>query len=451
MTTLLFVWLFAAAAIVVRALGRRSVGLIPAYVGNLWIIHWLGASAYAFEGWNHINDPRQVERGFELCTYGLLAMGVGIEVRCRLGTPAAPLRMLTAREVGRLHSFTRQGMALGFLSYFVLLPLLGGVPTLTAVISCGLTMFTTCVTLRAWAAWKTGAPRVALRWVALLGGLPLLTMAAQGFLGFGTLSVVTALAFLTREIRRRAVAVVVGALLAYGGLSFYVSYMRERTEVRAVVWGGRGLLERAESIGAIFVGTVPFDWSDPVHLRRLDERLNQNALVGAADEYIQRGRASYGLGSTLLQALLALIPRAIWPDKPFNAGSMGVVTEYTGIRFARNTSVGVGVVLELLINFGTLGVVFGFLTVGYLLAALEARATARLERGDWPGFLLVYLPAMALLQVGGMFLEVTATAAGSYVLVRALLVLDARRQRTLQGPVLSPRVSPRPPLRPVAS
>jgi len=450
MTLLLVVWLVAAAAILVRALSRRSVGLIPAYVGNLWIIHWLGASAYAFEGWSHINDPRQVERGFELCTYGLLAVAAGIEFRCRLGTPAAPAHEMTSREVRRLHSFTRLGMALGFVSYFVLLPLLAGVPTMTAVISCGLTLFTTCVTLRAWAAWRTGAPRLALRWVAVLGGLPLLTMAAQGFLGFGTLNLVTALAFLTREVRRRAVAIVMGALLAYGGLSFYVSYMRDRNEIRAVVWGGRDIFDRAESIGGIFLGTVPFDWTDPAHLRRLDERLNQNALVGAADEYIGRGRASYGLGRTLLQAVLALVPRALWPDKPFGAGSMGVVTEYTGIRFARNTSVGVGVVLELFINFGVPGVVIGFFLLGYLLAALEGLATARLERRDWPGFLLVYMPAISLLQVGGMFLEVTATAAGSYLLVRALIALDARRQRSLQE-VRSPAPPPPGPRRSVAT
>ncbi len=420
-------WLAVAVFAVARAHARRSVGLVAAYLGNLWIIHWLGASAYVFDDWRRVNNPAQVARGFELCTYGVLALAFGIEMRYRVERPVTPTppRAAGTRD---LESFTRLGMTVGFISYFVLLPVLGGVATLTAVISCGLSLFTACVALRAWSEWRAGRHRQALRWGSVLAVLPLLTVAAQGFLGYGTLNLVTALALLVREVKRRAVAIGLATLMAYGGLSFYVSYMRDRSEIRSVVWGGRDLFDRVESIGGTFLATEPFDWTDPAHLRRLDERLNQNALVGAADEYLSAGRASHARGTTLFQALTSLIPRALWPDKPFSAGSMGIVTEYTGIRFARNTSVGVGVVLELFINFGTSGVVVGMLLIGYLLAALDRRAASRLEAQDWRGFLLVYLPSLSLLQVGGMFLEITAMAAGSYLLARAVITLHARRQ-----------------------
>lgn len=432
----LAIWLAVAVFVVARAHARRSVGLVAAYMGNLWIIHWLGASAYVFDGWRRVNDPNQVARGFELCTYGVLALAVGLEMRYRRERPPAdtPPDAIGTRD---LESFTKFGMVVGFISYFVLLPVLGGVATLTAVISCGLSLFTTCVTLRAWSEWRAGRQRQALRWGSVLAILPLLTVAAQGFLGYGTLNLVTALALLVREVKRRAVAIGLATLMAYAGLSFYVSYMRDRSEIRSVVWGGRDLFDRVESIGGTFLATEPFDWTDPAHLRRLDERLNQNALVGAADEYLSAGRTSYAHGGTLLQALTSLIPRALWPDKPFGAGSMNIVTEYTGIRFARNTSVGVGVVLELFINFGTAGVAAGMFFIGYLLGALDRRAASRLEAKDWRGFLLVYLPSLSLLQVGGMFLEITAAAAGSYLLARVVITLHARRR-------LRPMVAPGP-------
>ena len=90
--------------------------------------------------------------------------------------------------------------------------------------------------------------------------------------------------------------------------------------------------------------------------------MNQNQLVGAAVQYLESGYAPFATGDTLIQSALAIIPRAIWPDKPVFAGSPGLVTQYTGIQFAAGTSVGVGQVLEFYINFGSPGVVGGFLS-----------------------------------------------------------------------------------------
>src|SRR5207249_1043959 len=132
------------------------------------------------------------------------------------------------------------------------------------------------------------------------------------------------------------------------------------------------------------------------------------------------GRANYANGETLWDAIIALIPRALWADKPVEAGSGDLVTRYTGIEFAKGTSVGIGQVMEFYINFGTLGVVLGFTVLGALLSIVDSAAGRKLAAGDWPGFALWYVPGLALLQVGGSLAEITASFAAS--LVAALMV-----------------------------
>src|ERR1700734_2977948 len=96
---------------------------------------------------------------------------------------------------------------------------------------------------------------------------------------------------------------------------------------------------------------------------RVDARLNQNWLVGAAVNRLSETDA-FAHGDTLWDAPLALIPRALWPDGPTNAGSGDLVNRYTDIKFGAGTSVGIGQVLEFYANFGTTGVMIGFALMG---------------------------------------------------------------------------------------
>src|SRR5438874_6658145 len=132
--------------------------------------------------------------------------------------------------------------------------------------------------------------------------------------------------------------------------------MRDRTEIRATVWGGESFGNRFDQLGET-AGT--FEWFDATnadHLKRIDSRLNQNILVGAAVRWLDE-MGGYAHGDTLWDSLLALIPRALWPDKPIEAGSGSVVSQYTGIQFATGTSVGLGHVMEFYVNYGTVGVI----------------------------------------------------------------------------------------------
>jgi hypothetical protein len=196
--------------------------------------------------------------------------------------------------------------------------------------------------------------------------------------------------------------------------------MRDRTDIRDVVWGGQGFDARFEQLASTFRSAEWFNPWDIDHLYRVDRRLNQDQLIGSAVVFLREGSADYAKGSTLVDAVIALVPRALWPDKPIVGGSGDLVTTYTGIRFAYGTSVGVGQVMELHINFGTPGVVIGFAALGLLVALIDRRAARYLAAGDIRSFALWYMPGLSLLQLGGSLAEVTATAAASLVLILAI-------------------------------
>jgi hypothetical protein len=171
------------------------------------------------------------------------------------------------------------------------------------------------------------------------------------------------------------------------------------------------------------------EWFDPYnqsHLYRVDSRLNQDFLVGAAVQRLEGGFVPYAEGSTLTDAALSLVPRVLWPDKPVVGGSGDLMSTYTGYRFAEGTSVGIGQVLEFYINFGTTGIICGFFLIGGLLVLVDRAAFAALESGDLFRFARWYLPGLGLLQVGGSFSEVASTAGAGFVMAIALRELAGR-------------------------
>jgi hypothetical protein len=210
--------------------------------------------------------------------------------------------------------------------------------------------------------------------------------------------------------------------------------MRDRDQIRATVWGEQSLESRFGQLLMTATNFELFDVGNVDHLALLDMRLNQDLLVGAAVTRLSH-TGKFADGQTLIDALLSVIPRAIWPDKPMKAGSGNVVSEYTGMQFAEGTSVGVGQVLEFYINFGTAGVVFCFIMMGAVITWIDFSAAQRLAECDLRGFVLWYLPGISFLQVGGSMVEVASSAAASLVLAWIVNVyLKHAQQRTLSLP-----------------
>ena len=170
-----------------------------------------------------------------------------------------------------------------------------------------------------------------------------------------------------------------------------------------------------EKFSKIFTDFEFLDIHNEQHLERIDSRLNQNFLVGKSMDYIAQGAVDLAHGQTISDALLAVIPRIIWPDKPFYGGSGTIVSDYTGIEFAQGTSIGVGQVMEFYINFGKAGVCVGFAIYGILVAMFDLMSGLRLKEGDWPGFSFWFLSGMGFIQAGGSLIEVAGTVASSLV------------------------------------
>jgi hypothetical protein len=198
-------------------------------------------------------------------------------------------------------------------------------------------------------------------------------------------------------------------------LSIFVTYFQHRDNIRDQVWGGRPLEARIDSV----IDTVKdFQWLDPSnrkHLIAVDERLNQNYFVGLAARRIQNGQVEYLEGESVWEGLQALVPRAFWPEKPVYAGSPQIVSKMTGLALSRDTSFGVGNVMEFQINFGIPGVVVGFLVLGWLIGTLDLKAAIAERRGELDKVILLFLPCVALIQPNGSIVELCSGSAAALV------------------------------------
>ena len=302
----------------------------------------------------------------------------------------------------------------GLVSYFVIYPFSSSVPSLTAFSASLNQLLIVGLGLGCWHAWYMRA-RSIYKWLGLACGLPLLTTIFEGFAGFGVVALITVVIFVATFFRPRRYVVALALILVYGGMSGFVTYMRDRQDIRESVWGGNTLEQRAEVLLNTLSSFEWFDVNNENHLRSVDDRLNQNHLVGATVEKLSSGGVDYAFGATLGEAALAMVPRAVWPDKPTSAGSGSIVSTYTGLTFAQGTAVGVGQVMEFYINFGAPGVLCGFLLLGGVIAHVDRKAGLYLRRGDLRRFTLWYLPSLALLLAGNSFSDIALTISGAVV------------------------------------
>ncbi|MBI1748982.1 MAG: hypothetical protein HYR55_20725 [Acidobacteria bacterium] len=431
----LIVWLGAIlAALLFRWRGRPAgSGLLLAYLFHLSLIHWVATCIYLAQYAYY--ERAVIEIGFRQSAYAVLAFAFGSVI-------LTPVVLALRRERGpgavKYHphpSLPKAYIIAGMASYLLSSSVLGRLPSATALVSIGQYLFVIGVCLSCWQAWLQRSTIRFLGWLLAALLLPFVTILSQGFIGYGTVAATVVFAFGAGLIRPRWKVVVAGLLMGYLGLSFYVGYMRDRGEIREMVWGGQPVWDRVERVYRTLRTVEWFDWSDETHLRAIDERLNQNFFVGTAVRRLSTS-GDYAYGETLWQGVMALVPRVLWPEKPVFAGSPGLVTAYTGIRFAPGTSVGIGQVMEFYINFGTLGVVLGFLVLGVLITVIDITAGARLRQGDWQGFALWYLMGISFLQVGGSLVEITSTAAAGVVAAwlvnKGLLLRYQKKQPTLK-------------------
>ena len=412
MTTLLTLWFALGVFMLLLGKDRQpSAGMPLAYFCGLSLIHTPGATAYlGSPTWD--GEAQHTFVGFQLTIVGLFAFLAGVMAiravqfgRSRPGAAAADI------DFAKLDKISLCYLVIG-IGYFGMGSLFT-IPSMGAFVAALSFMLAVGCSVRLWTARQQGNSIKFWLTVALLPLLPLMTMMKQGFIGFGTYWVIAVLSFNSAQSRRRWSVFLVAPIVIFAGLSFFVTYMEARTALRKAIWFEQvSVTQRLERFMTMFHNFRWFDLDDRVQRAAVVGRLNQNVLVGYAVERIKAGSVDYANGETLSDMAVAIIPRALWPDKPQVGGGGNVVTTYTGIGFSHNTSVGAGQVLEFYINFGTIGVIGGFLIWGLMIGWLDLRICQNLVENNPKAFLRHYLVCLALIQPGGNLVEIFVSIIG---------------------------------------
>jgi hypothetical protein len=318
-------------------------------------------------------------------------------------------------------------LVVGVGAYFVAMPIAARIPSMSALVS----PLGGLLILGSWffvwdAAQRRDRKRLALILV-LLPLLPASTLLLGGFLGYGVGWMTCVLAVIYCFWPRRALFVLAAPFLAYIGLSIGTAYFLERSEIREAVWGQAGFGERVESTLRIFERFELYSPKNMEQVRVIDDRLNQNYLVGAGIFSHRDGYTALHYGSTV--PLWALVPRAVWPDKPQVGGGMDLVADFTGLYFADGTSVGSGHVLEFYMNFGWGGIVVGFLVLGFVLARLDRALVDGFRNQNLPAILMAGLLGLSLLQPGGNLMEIVVAMIGAVVCAKGTAFVLMRHVR----------------------
>jgi len=396
-------------------MGGPSFGLPFAYLALLLINHVPGAFVPLMDEDFFLHLP-EVSTGIWLTAISVTCFVVGVwYARIRTSEQRLVPQLPTSRSVfGDDRPFWFFCLLGGWLFTFGLTPL-RNVPSIGAVVYNGgaIWMLGVLLGLR-WSIQNKRRWWTAF-WFLCLSVYPVIILFTSGFLSYGAtaaLVVVCTLAVTARGYWRVFVAI---GLIGYMGLSLFSNYFQARERIREAVWYGTSVERRIGAISEIFTQWKFFDTSDKIVSVGLDLRLNQNYFVGLSAQNLANGSVPYLNGRSVSEAFLALVPRAIWPDKPVTAGSPQIVANMTGLKLAAGTSFGVGNVMEFYINFGMLGLVGGFLILGWLFGRLDMRAALAEARRDYPAAMLFFLPCVALIQPLGSMVELVGGTSSAWI------------------------------------
>jgi hypothetical protein len=394
-------------------------------VAGLALCHWFNQAINHFFGEFFINqnagyvsvDRNAGQIGYQISAWAICGLFLAFFLVCFYDVNN---KKKVSNDSGDL--FINSGfsaLVYGFVCYFFLSGLLSFIPSITSVLSGGLSMASAGMAWIFLVIYKSKGAWVGLCFSSLMFLFPAFTLILNGFMGYGISAIFGVAGVVMTTFRPRWVIALIAPAMLFLGLSLYPTYMVARDEIRLKVWGGAEIGERFDAtIGGISQNWQWFDPNDEKQMELLNGRMNQNVLVGYSQEYLAAGKASFGEGETIFDGLLALIPRIIWFDKPLSAGSNGLVTRYTGINFAADTSVGIGNLMEFYVNFGIYGVLVGYFFIGLAIYYLDSKCGEAIDSMNAQSFFLYIVPGQALMNAIGSFVEWGPALVGSIILVR---------------------------------
>lgn len=398
---------------------RRSLGLPFAYLMTLNLNHAPGAYA-------HLSRPElfgttsDVEIGIWQTAVGNLCFVFGLLIDRSSRTPTMPnttsfdLRTHPPQLALLNRDFWLFCLFGGWSFVFLLAPL-QGIPTIGAMIEKGGAVWMLGAMLGLRNAVLKSRGISLLMWLGALAVYPALMLLLGGFLSYGSAAAIIVLSGVAVSVRRFS-RVFMGTVAAVViGLSIFVNYFIARDQIRAVAWSDASFDKRVSVVAEAFRNIEPINLQNDKHAMALDERLNQNYFAGLAAFRIDNGYVDYRYGQSLYEAAIALIPRAVWPDKPVFGGSGSIVKDMTGLPLPETTSWGVGQVMEFYTAFGWPSLILGFGGLGWILARLDYRAAAAERSGDAKTLFVCFLPAVALIQPLGSMVELVGGAFAAYL------------------------------------
>ena len=392
-----------------------SLGLPFAYLGLLLINHVPGAFVPLMDSEFYPHLP-EVARGIWLTAIGVVCFvgAVWYARRNTLEQKTTPQLSSHAAAFAWDRPFWFFCLICGWVFTFGLTPL-RNLPSIGAVVYNGgaIWMLGVLLGLR----WSVRNKKRAWTWlwIVCLSVYPIAILVTAGFLSFGATAALVVVCALAVAARRYWRVVMVTVLVGYLGLCLFSNYFQARDHIREVIWSGATTQARLDAISDIFTQWKFFDGTDKLVNIGFDLRLNQNYFIGLAAENLDDNIVNYRYGRSIEEALLALVPRAIWPNKTVFGGSPAVVMEMTGLKLSTETSWGVGNVMEFYINFGMIGLIAGFLLLGWMLGRFDHRAALAEAQGDHATAMLFFLPGVALIQPLGSMVELTGSASSAWI------------------------------------
>lgn len=406
------------ALLVVLARCRRSkdsLGFPIAYLLLLCLIHVPGALAMPYHRVGFSGSEFALEytaRGLFIAAAGCVAFVFGCllaEWKVRNERPPA-----LAREQFKLRQFARFCVVSGWAALFLLAPL-RDLPSIGAAINFGSALWMLGVMLGLFYAIKSRSLGRATLWTAALFVYPLFVLVFGGFLSFGTVAIVLVLCGLVVRLLSFRKLVLFMVVSAAFGVNLFVNYFVVRDSLREVFWSDAGFYQRLDAIGDVKDDLRWFTTDDPRHLEALIVRLNQNEFIGLAAHRVDAGQTKLLSGRSVTDSLLAVVPRAVWPDKPAFGGSGDMVIESTGLDLNTDTSWGVGSVMEFYLNAKLPGVIIGFILFGFSLRWLDLRAYRALVSTEPQHTFVYFLTAAAITNPGFSLSELVGGAVAAIV------------------------------------
>ncbi len=420
----LIVWTICLSALVFISWKRRqeNSGLALIYTISLALIHYVIDLVYLINPKQFASD-KWMFYGFRESTYGILFFTIGNLIVAPFFLKIFNLPAVSPEDIKLVVQedqkiFAKRYFNIGLIAYFILPIFIFNIPTVRSLICAAQQLLVVGVCVICWIAWRDNDRKKLRRWILIAFCFPVLSVLVQGYLGFGTTMTLVILFFIVRFFKFRIRTFIIGLILAYLSLSLYLSYMRDRESIRQAVWNEKSFISRIEASKNVVLSPEWFNPFNLQHMETIDSRLNQNYLVGASVENLELGRVEFANGKTIFNTIYALMPRIIWKEKFLVAGATEIVIQYTGIQFLENTSVGIGQVMELYINFGRSGIIIGFLILGIFIAFIDRKSGYHLNKANIYKFVMWFLPGLAIITGGASFAEIAASTGANIIIAR---------------------------------